>query len=297
MPTFQHILFPYDFSTQGCQIVPFVRALARRSGARITLFSVVPPAFESLPPGMGSRLRLADDAADWKRNLQDRLYHSLVEEFAGLGVERVADGGDPALRIAHFAQTHDVDLIMMPTHGVGTFRNFLVGSVTSKVLHDATCPVWTAAHTDTQSASHIPRTILCAIDGSPAAPAVARFAAEFARGTGARLNLLHVVGPVSDWPTLESEQRLQEQARDAARERIGSMLRAANVDAPLRIAVGGIVQTAAEEARQEQADLVIIGRGAVAEPFGRMRTHAFGIIQRSPCPVLSAESSLEARHV
>jgi hypothetical protein len=31
-----------------------------------------------------------------------------------------------------------VDLIMMPTHGVGTFRSFLVGSVTAKVLHDAT---------------------------------------------------------------------------------------------------------------------------------------------------------------
>jgi hypothetical protein len=42
-----------------------------------------------------------------------------------------------------------------------------------------------------------------------------------------------------------------------------------------------------EEARQEQADLVVVGRGSVAEPFGRLRTHAFGIIQRSPCPVLS----------
>ena len=289
MPALQHILFPYDFSTQGCRIVPFVRALARRSGARITLFSVVPPAFESVPAGMGgAHLHAADDAAEWRHDLQGRLDQALVEEFAGLGVERVADGGDPALRITHFAETHDVDLIMMPTHGVGTFRSFLVGSVTSKVLHDATCPVWTAAHADTQSASHVPRTILCAVDGSPATPDIARFAADFARGSGARLNLLHVVSPISDWPSLESERRLQEQARDEARERIRSMLRSANVDAPLRVPVGGIVQTATEEARQEQADLMIIGRGAVAEPFGRLRTHAFGIIQRSPCPVLSA---------
>jgi hypothetical protein len=45
-----------------------------------------------------------------------------------------------------FAANHHVDLVMMPTHGVGTFRSFLVGSVTAKVLHDANCPVWTAAH-------------------------------------------------------------------------------------------------------------------------------------------------------
>ena len=41
-----------------------------------------------------------------------------------------------------------------------------------------------------------------------------------------------------------------------------------------------------EEARQEQADVVIISRGTIGESFGRLRTHAFGIVQRSPCPVL-----------
>jgi nucleotide-binding universal stress UspA family protein len=210
-----------------------------------------------------------------------------VEELTGLRVDRIAEGGDPALRITAFAQAHDVDLIMMPTHGVGTFRSFLVGSVTAKVLHDATCPVWTSAHADTQVASDIPRSILCAIDGSAATPTVVHWAAEFAQAAGARLNLLHVVGPISDWPSLESEQRLQEHVRADAREKIGTLLNSAGIDAPLRIAVGGIVQTVSEEARQERADLMIIGRGSVAEPFGRLRTHAFGLIQRSPCPVVS----------
>jgi len=42
-----------------------------------------------------------------------------------------------------------------------------------------------------------------------------------------------------------------------------------------------------EEAVRINADLVIIGRGTIARPFGRLRTHAFGIVQGSPCPVLS----------
>jgi nucleotide-binding universal stress UspA family protein len=176
---------------------------------------------------------------------------------------------------------------MMPTHGVGKFRNLLLGSVTAKVLHDATCPVWTAAHVDTQSASSVPRRILCAVDGSPTTPALARWACDLARAFRANLAALHVIAPISDWPSLESERRLQEQLRDGARERIGSMLSASGVDAPLRIAVGDIVQCVSEESRQEQADLVVVGRGAIAEPFGRLRAHAFGIIQRSPCPVIS----------
>ena len=65
------------------------------------------------------------------------------------------------------------------------------------------------------------------------------------------------------------------------------MLRDAGVDAPLRVAVGEIVATVTEDARQEQADLVIIGRRTLSAPFGRLRSHVFGIIQRSPCPVLS----------
>jgi nucleotide-binding universal stress UspA family protein len=51
--------------------------------------------------------------------------------------------------------------------------------------------------------------------------------------------------------------------------------------------VGEIVTTITEEARQEGADLIVLGRGPMHETLGRLRTHAHGIIQRSPCPVLS----------
>jgi nucleotide-binding universal stress UspA family protein len=65
------------------------------------------------------------------------------------------------------------------------------------------------------------------------------------------------------------------------------MLKSGGWDLPLRVAVGEIVNTITEEARQEGADLIVLGRGAMHETLGRLRTHAHGIIQRSPCPVLS----------
>jgi len=96
-----------------------------------------------------------------------------------------------------------------------------------------------------------------------------------------------VVLPISDWLALPTERELQEQARKEARLKIESLLKSAGVDAPLRVAVGKIAPTVDEEARQEDANLVIIGRGSSQSTLGRLRTHAYGIIQQSPCPVLS----------
>jgi nucleotide-binding universal stress UspA family protein len=285
MAAIAHILFPFDFSAQGAQTVPFVKALAHRLDARITLYSVMPPAFDSAPAGLGQRV--GDNPAEWQRELQSRLDHALVSEFAGMAVDRVADCGDPARRAVMFAESHGVNLIMMPTHGLGLFRNMLVGSVTSKVLHDAKCPVWTAAHTETQPIGDVPKTILCAIDGTPGTPALLQWAAGFSKDCGATLQLLHVVTPITDMTMLESERARQDQFRNQEHTRVDTIRRDAGIDAPLRVAVGEIVPTVAEEARREGADLIVIGRGLLSEPFGRLRTHAFGIIQRAPCPVLS----------
>jgi len=285
MAIIRRILFPYDFSAQGQQAVPYVSALASRLGARVTLLSVVPPVWEAAPAAMGP-LSGADPVA-WIGALRDRLEQALIPDFAGIEVERIADAGDPALRTAACAVTKEADLIMMPTHGLGLFRSLVIGSVTAAVLHEAHCPVWTSAHAETQRARTLPQTVLCAVDATPEGSALLRWADEFCRGVGAQLKLLHVVGPVTDWPALDREQRLQEQVRQQSHDRIADVLREVRVTAPLRTAVGNIVDTVADEARQDGADLVIIGRGAIAEPFGRLRTHAFGIVQRSPCPVLS----------
>jgi len=44
------------------------------------------------------------------------------------------------------AQEEGTDLIVLPTHGYGGVRRFILGSITAKVLHDADCPVLTGTH-------------------------------------------------------------------------------------------------------------------------------------------------------
>ena len=283
----RHILFPFDFSHQGHIVAPYVMAFAERFGARVTVLSVAPPAYEAVPAGMGAALHSGEHSADWKRALKCRLDRELVGQFATVEVERVTDCGDAAMRIEDFAHNSDVDLIMMPTHGLGMFRTMLSGSVTSKVLHDVRCPVWTAAHADAQHTPILPRSILCALDATTEGVPLLQHAALFSKRVGATLSVLHVVEPVSDWPSLARERALQEEMRDTASRAVESMLECAGVQARTRIVVGGIVPRAAESAREENADMVIVGRGALREPFRWARTHAFGIIEQSPCPVLS----------
>ncbi len=185
MPAIKHILFPIDFSDRCCAAVPFVEAMASRYNAKVTMISVAQPIYYA---GMGDPGGpIVINTETMLSDLRERLDSALTREFAHLEVERVAELGDPAQVITRFAHTHDVDLIMMPTHGYGPFRGLLLGSVTAKVLHDARCPVWTAAHVNERPCQdHLAcRNILCAVDGTPKSVPLIEWAAGLASELGA----------------------------------------------------------------------------------------------------------------
>jgi len=284
MPAIRHILFPLDFSAAGMAAIPYLRAFAQQFHSKVSVYSVVPPAWVS-PPGIVGPPAVAEPE-DLRGALQAQL-DQLPLEGLDPAAARITALGDPAEMIAEFTRDNAVDLVMIPTHGHGLFRRMLLGSVASKVLHDVHCPVWTAAHAEKQHSHEVPRKILCAVDGSEKSAALARWAADFSAQVGASLEMLHVVRKISDWLDLESEQALQDQVRAESAKRVEGLLQSAGVNAPLRVAVGEIVETITEQAREDGADLIVLGRGAMHEGLGRLRTHAHGIIHRSPCPVLS----------
>jgi nucleotide-binding universal stress UspA family protein len=285
MKPFTHILFPYDFSAQGKRIAPLVRTMAAHFNATVTLYSVVPPAWEA--PPMGMRPVAGDTSEEWKRSLHGQLDTALRSELAGINVERVADAGDPAARIHAFTKAHGVDLVMLPTRGHGVFRALLLGSVTTKVLHDVACPVWTSSHNDAELASHVPKTIVCALDATDRAVALARRAIELSTAMGATLRLLHVAPIITDFIELESERNLQDRVRQSAEQSLRETLTRADIAVPMDVMAGEIGPCVAEYACCEKAELVIAARGAINEPFGRFRAHTPEIVALSPCPVLS----------
>ena len=285
---FQHILFPVDFSPQVNAAVPYVAAFARQFDARVTLLCVVPPIWAGRGPQ-------PEYAADLEISTKARLDRALTVEVEGLRVERAVRSGEPAEQIVAFAREHKTDLVMMPTHGYGVFRGALLGSITAKVLHDALCPVWTAAHVAEhlggRSAEHKPRKMICAVDGSRESIEEIRWAVELGGAFGATVQVLHVTPSVSDWGALIGDGALQEQERKTAEARLNALhaeaLGGRTRDVPLAVLVGSIPEIVAEYATAEGADLLIIGRGQIGAALGRLRTHAYGIIRQSPCPVIS----------
>jgi len=174
MGRFQHILFPFDCSDRCKEFGSEVSVVARHTGAKVTLLHV----FQILPGWIGGvdmGCPIAFDDTDVRKSVRMD-FERFCAEFGGCSglphADTVLEEGDPASTIIRFAERNGVDLIMMPTHGCGTFRRFLLGSVTSKVLHDFHGAVWTAAH---RELPHTPdefccHRMLCAVNLKPEAP-------------------------------------------------------------------------------------------------------------------------------
>jgi len=62
-------------------------------------------------------------------------------ERVGLAVETVLRSGDPAGEICAVAASERARLLVIGSHGHGAVLSVLLGSVSSAVLHRASCPV------------------------------------------------------------------------------------------------------------------------------------------------------------
>jgi len=226
---------------------------------------------------------------DIQRVRQQSLDSFLVNEFQDIGVTRIMSEGDPASGIAEYAERENADLVMMPTHGYGPFRRFLLGSVTAKVLHDVKCPVWTSAHIPEGPAPPAGyRSVICAVDLTPKSLPLIQWASAFAGENKGELRLLHAVPPAEPRAAIDIEgERFRAFLFETAREDLAKLQREAGTNWDTVLEGGDVAQAVRRAAEQHHADLVVIGRGVMQERFGRMRTHVYSVIREAPCPVIS----------
>jgi nucleotide-binding universal stress UspA family protein len=291
MPKLSRILVPVEFSPRCRGAVQYAEALSCHFHCEIVLLHAVIPPLANFSSFEAMAYTNADDLA---REIALQRTADL-EAFsctapADAAVRRVVLEGDPTQTIVEFASSENCDLIVMPTHGYGPFRRFLLGSVTAKVLHDAICPVWTGPHMErapNYSSVHF-HNIVCALDLGLHSRAVLRWAAEFARETGARLSIVHAIPSSAtrlggfyfdpDWRT---------QLTRTAVERIGFLRQEMGIDASVAIEAGEpplVVTTAAEAT---SADLLVIGRGSTPRAHGHLPTNAYAIVRQAKCPVVT----------
>jgi len=262
----------------------------RNSGARLTTLYALPIPF--YPPDVawpGLIQIQEEDLQAAKIRLETFNREQFANVACGTVIQAACDSGDPASAIIDFAEANDVDLIMMPTHGYGPFRSLLLGSVTAKVLHDARCPVWTSAHSgDPGADDHLPvRSIVCAVDTKKQDLGVLQLAKCVAKDEGAQLRVVHAYPRISVRPEKYMDQELDQDLAEAAWYEISHMLKEVALDVPIVVEGGKVAEVVRKAVNRFDADLVIIGRGALHETFGRLRTNVYSIIRDSPRPVLS----------
>src|ERR1035437_611995 len=193
MDSLARILLPVDFSERSVAAAHCARALVPHFGSELILLHVrVPPQCEFGTADIAGSM-LAELCLDRSVRAKSELDSFLAADLDSSRVRRVVLEGDPATTIVEFAHSQRCDLIVMPTHGYGPFRRFILGSNTAKVLHDADCPVWTLAHMEQAPAAiSTPfRRILCAVDLGPQSAQALCWAARLAREFGTQLTLFH----------------------------------------------------------------------------------------------------------
>jgi nucleotide-binding universal stress UspA family protein len=321
MLNIQRILLPVDFPNTSLRVVHQAAMLAHHFHSEIVMLHVVTAQRHAANvPGDGPVIAGRDMLAEIVEEAEKNQDQSLGQQLEGLAIRRVLVKGDPARAILQTAHVEKADLIMMPSHG-STFDQFLLGSVTAKVLQGIECPVWTSAHLEEPESLPTPNNplflfggagirdtqptqangqevnqqpvqefaihnVLCAVDFGPRTQKTMSWAAQIAAEFGAGLTLAHVTASVELLGPGGTyiDQRWKVELVSDASQRIANLQREMGIKADVLIGSGDVPKVLRQAAKQAKADLLV----TPCYPYGgNLRIHGYAIICAVPIPVLS----------
>jgi len=135
------ILSPIDFSDSSIGALDVAVDFAKRFGAELLLVHVV-PAIPDLPENV-SMLKegeydksLVDGAAKRLSDLGGQVARKNVNVRTQVGT-----ANDVGMELVRIAEHEHADMIIIATHGMTGWRKIAFGSVTEKVVKQASCPV------------------------------------------------------------------------------------------------------------------------------------------------------------
>jgi nucleotide-binding universal stress UspA family protein len=292
MMAFQRILCPVDTSTFSRRALRHAFALAGWYDAEVVVMSVRPP---SLPPSLWFEKESAVPVeGPYSRDQAEISLRAFVESATGSTPGRVlvADG-QIVPEILRAARELPADLIVIGTHGLGGFERLLLGSITEKVLRKAECPVMTIPRLAPETAEPpavVFKTIVCGMDRSVASKHALDHALSLAQQAGGRLIIVHALEDVSEEePSLAAHLNIPECCRAVEPEIRATYEALVPAEArdwckiDVRIPFGKAYSTILDIARQDGADLIVLGTAGWSSPFGATPQH---VLRAAECPVL-----------
>ena len=305
------ILVPLDGSVRAEAVLPHVMAVARAFDSRIDLLHVLPGA------AVGDRHRPSDPMpCRLARANRARYLERLAEALRGFGLDvhpHALEGG-PAEVIVDLAEGGEYDLVALTPHGAGHGRQLAIGCTAVAVILNVRCSILLVAgyRPESTEASTTPisyRQILSPVDCSPRSDWSLKVAGDLARGSGARLQVIHVLDMpevVSRMPRTGATRQLvdgiiranrteADQYLASAARRIGE----AGVDIETEVltgSMGGPAESVRRKAEATGVDLVVLsahGRGGA--PAWRLGGTAMKLLLGIDRPVLVLQDLRAAR--
>ena len=136
----KRILCPIDFSEHSDAALRYASALARDAGARLYL-AYVDSSHVPYDAGFAGYVPPPDEAEKLEESLRKKR-----PAFEELECEHHLLFGTPADALIEFSKAHDIDLIVMGTHGRTGVARLVMGSVAEAVVRRSECPVLTVKH-------------------------------------------------------------------------------------------------------------------------------------------------------
>jgi len=136
---FSKILVPVDGSDISYRALDAALFLSEKLGSNITVIHVM----EDVPITQIESPKLLTELLEaYKKESQGVL--SKCSEIAtkkGLTINTILLKGNPASIILDISIKEKKDMVIMGSRGIGKFKELILGSVSSKILHHSSCPV------------------------------------------------------------------------------------------------------------------------------------------------------------
>ena len=133
----ERVLIPVDGSDSSKNAAKYAAHLVNARSPKLYLLNVWEPVNMTIGGEMAEKLREEEQAKSMAL-LEE--YKKLLEP-CGLGVELIARSGRPDYVILNVQDELNCDLIVIGSRGLSVLENVIMGSVVTRVLEGATCPV------------------------------------------------------------------------------------------------------------------------------------------------------------
>lgn len=288
------IIVPLDGSALAAQALPYAEALARATGATLTLAEGVAAA-----PQPGETLGAAEDRAC--REAQERL-DAQCAMIAARGVPAEAEVAliPPATLLQDLTRELPAALIVMATHGRSGPSRWVMGSVAEQTLRKTHAP--TLLLTPTVLAAGGPERLRSRVvvptDGSEQSQRIFLVAKRLARQLDIPLTLVQAVDPVAFYAGLGAEpytaynpDLLGQVADDAKKglDAFATAWRDEGISVNVRVSIGRPLEVIEQAVNEEQAGWIAMashGRGGLGGLV--LGSTALAVVRRAAVPVLIA---------